>query len=81
LRPDLGSPPKMDLRGKVPRAWLILGIYDVVAHRVMVLFISELRGDVYAVDARSGAFRWKCKTGDVVHSASHGEWMLACYGL
>jgi eukaryotic-like serine/threonine-protein kinase len=61
------------LHGSQPRTQTLADPYDVflsspVVAKGLVVFGSG-DGHVYAVDAASGALRWKFRTGDVVHAS------------
>ncbi|MBL8331339.1 MAG: PQQ-binding-like beta-propeller repeat protein [Rubrivivax sp.] len=61
------------LHGSTPRTQTIADPYDVYlsspAVVAGVLYFGSSDGHVYALDAASGAPRWKQRTGDVVHAS------------
>ncbi|MBI3367178.1 MAG: PQQ-binding-like beta-propeller repeat protein [Burkholderiales bacterium] len=81
------------LHGQRPRAQTFADPFDVYLSSPVVVqgtvFFGSGDGHVYAVDAVSGALRWKFKTGDVVHASPAvadgvvyvGSWDGALYAL
>jgi outer membrane protein assembly factor BamB len=61
------------LHGMQPRNQTIPDAFDVYLSSPVVVgdavYFGSGDGNVYALDARSGALRWKFKTGDVVHAS------------
>lgn len=61
------------LHGATPRTQTIADVYDVYLSSPAVVdgsvYFGSSDGHVYALDAASGALRWKQRTGDVVHAS------------
>ena len=61
------------LHGMLPRTQTYADMFDVFLSSPVVaqgsVFFGSGDGHVYAVDAASGALRWKFRTGDVVHAS------------
>ena len=61
------------LHGQQPRSQVFADPYDVYLSSPLVaqgnVYFGSGDGHVYAVDAASGALRWKFHTGDVVHAS------------
>jgi outer membrane protein assembly factor BamB len=61
------------IHGGTPRTEMMADVFDVFLSSPVIsgstVYVGSGDGNVYALDAASGALKWKFKTGDVVHAS------------